>query len=290
MSKPSIIKPPEESKHIFLGIHGDPGMGKTRIVGTTPGRVLVIRPPQEHFDSWLPADRARARRGEIEEAVVKDWDDMNDLLAYLRSEGGKLYDWVWVDNASILSDVLLDDVFKEAIERKPSRKSKSSSPDEFPGGPIDQGEYGINMSQYARWLRHIVGADLFNFGFTAHSETARSPDKDSDGDPIEKLMPWIQGKGQPGRFASYTNVLAFYHKAKIGGQDDRRVLRMESAPTYYAKDQFDAFDGRLVDPTMPKLIAAIDKKTGRSGGVLPEKTTQRKPARTASRRVTRKGR
>jgi hypothetical protein len=243
VSKPSIIKPPEESKHIFLGIHGDPGMGKTRIVGTTPGRVLVIRPPQEHFDSWLPADRARARRGEIEEAVVKDWDDMNELLAYLRAEGGKLYDWVWVDN----------------------------------------------MTQYARWLRHIVGADLFNFGFTAHSETTRSPDKDADGDPIEKLMPWIQGKGQPARFAGYTNVLAFYHKAKIGGKEDRRVLRMESTSTYYAKDQFDAFDGRLVDPTMPKLIAAIDKATGRQGGVLQE-TTQRRTARPAARRVTRKGR
>jgi hypothetical protein len=279
MAKPSIITPPKLSKHIFIGVHGDAGIGKTRLVGTTPGRVLVIRPPQEHFDSWLPADRKRAERGEIEEAIVNDWGDMDDLMEHLRGDGGKEYDWVWLDNASTLFDVLLDDVFAGVVDAKPHRK----------GGPIDQGEYGINMTQYARWIRHIVGADLFHFGFTAHSETTLSPDKDHEGSPIEKMMPWIQGKGMPGRFCSYTNIVAYYHKSKVGENPDRRVIRTESSKHYYAKDQFDAFGGRVLDPTMPKMIELIDKATGRSGGVKSAtKTTQR--TATTRRRVTRKGR
>lgn len=272
MSKPSIVKPVSMTKHVFLGVYGDPGIGKTRLVGSTPGKVLIIRPGQEHMDSLLPADKARAARGEIEEAVVSDWDDMDRLMEYLRGDGGKLYDWVWLDNASILFDVLLDDVFQSAVDRKPHRK----------GGPIDQGEYGINMTQYARWLRHIVGADLFNFGFTAHAEPNYSPDKDADGDPIEKLMPWIQGKGMPNRFCGYMNIVAYYHKAKIGGKEGRRVLRTETTDVYYAKDQFDAFDGRVVDPTMEKIISLVDKARP-SQKATAAKTTKRTATR---RRVT----
>jgi hypothetical protein len=180
-------------------------------------------------------------------------------------------------------------VFKEAIERKPSRKSKSSSPDEFPGGPIDQGEYGINMTRYARWLRHMVGPDLFNFGFTAHSEQVESPDKDAEGQAIEKLMPWIQGRQMPNRFCGYMNIVAYYHKAKIGGKEGRRVLRTESNETYYAKDQFDAFDGRVVDPTMPKILDLVEKSPGRAA-VKSGTTNKRTPARKAKPvRVKRKG-
>lgn len=280
MPKPAIIKPIELTKHIFLGVHGDPGIGKTRLVGTTPGRVLIIRPPQEHLDSWLPVDKARAARGEIEEAVARDRDDMDQLMIHLREDGAQ-YDWVWLDNASIMFDILLDDVWDSVIRAKEHRK----------GGPIDQGEYGIAMTFYARWLRHIVGPDLFNFGFTAHSEIVPSPDKDSEGLPIDKLMPWIQGKQMPNRFTGYMNIVAYYQKAKIGGKEGRRVLRTESSPNYYAKDQFDAFGGRVVDPTMPKLLELIEKSPGRAAVKSSNSgTTTQRTARKANRvRVTRKG-
>lgn len=266
--KPSIVRPAVvNTEHIFLGVHGDPGIGKSRLVGTTPGKVLVIRPPQEHFDSWLPADKKRAAAGEIEQAVINDWDEMDLILQYCREEGGK-YDWIWLDNASILFDVLLDDIMDDVVKAKPHRK----------GGPIDQGEYGINMTRYARWLRHMVGPDLFNFGFTAHSEQVDSPDKDAEGQPIEKLMPWIQGRQMPNRFCGYMNIVACYQKAKIGGKEGRRVLRTETSPTWYAKDQFDAFGGRVVDPDMPKLLDLIEKSPGRASGTT---TTKRTPARKA---------
>jgi hypothetical protein len=273
--KPSIIKPPGLTEHIFMGVQGDPGIGKTRLVGSTPGRVLVIRPPQEHTDSWLPADRKRAAQGEIEEAVVNDRDDLDALLQYLRADGG-VYDWVWLDNASIMFDVILDDVWDSVIKVKEHRK----------GGPIDQGEYGIAMTFYARWLRHIVGPDKFNFGFTAHSEIVASPDKDAEGLPIDKLMPWIQGKQMPQRFCGYMNIVAYYHKAKIGGKEGRRVLRTESSPNYYAKDQFDAFGGRVVDPTMPKLLELIEKSPGRAAA--GSGTTTQRPRQASRRRVIRK--
>lgn len=267
--KPSIIVPATMSKHVFFGLHGDPGIGKTRLLGTSPGKVLIIRPAQDHLDSLLPADKAR-----VEQAVVSDWDDMDVLLSHLRSDGEQ-YDWVWVDTASSLFHVLLDDVWASALHRKPERK-------EF---DLDKGEFGINMNRLARWFRHVIGPDKFNFGYTAWSEPSPSPDKDAQGDPIDKLMPWIQGKGMPAMLTGYMNVVAYYHKAKIGGTEGRRVLRTESSINYYAKDLFDAFGGRVVDPTMPKIVDLIANSPGRKAASgSTKRTTASAPRRTIKRR------
>lgn len=274
MAKPSIITPVALSKHIFFGLYGDGGIGKTRLIASSPGQVLIIRPPTDHLNSMLPADKARAAKGEIEQAIVRDWDDMDELLLHLRMEGER-YDWVWVDTKSALFHTLLDDVWDDAVQRKKERK-------EF---DLDKGEFGINMNRLSRWTRHIVGIDKFNFGYTAWGDVTTSPDKDEDGDPIEKLMPWIQGKNMASLHAGYMNIVGYYHKAKIGGKDDVRVLRTESTPRYYAKDQFDATGGRVVNPTMPKIIDLIDKSPGRAKAAPASRTktttTKKRPIRVA---------
>ncbi len=270
MNKPGIIKPMVLTKHIFMAVYGDPGIGKTRFVGTSPGRVLIIRPPQEHMDSFLPSDHARAARGEIEEAVVKDWDDMDKLLDYLRIDGEE-YDWVWIDNLSILQDVLLDDIWDTVVHEKPARARYG----------LDKGEYGINMDRISRWLRHIVGPDKFNFGFSAHGETAPSPDLDEEGDPIAKLMPWVQGKGMATKCSGYMNIVALMNKATVKGGKDKRAIRTDSSPNFYAKDQFDAFGGRVLDPSMPKVLELIEKSPGRKAR---DKATKRPAKRRVAKR------
>lgn len=272
--KPSIITPASTSKHIFMGIHGDTGIGKTRLIGTATelGKTLIVRPPTDHLDSLLPANKAA-----VEQAVVRDWADMDQLLEFARSDSKDLPDWWFYDTLSALFHTLLDDVWDSAVRRTPSRADFD----------LDKGEFGINMNRLSRHLRHIVGADAFNVGFTAWSETAISPDKDSEGEAIEKLMPWVQGKGMPAMAAGYMNVVAYYTKAKIGGKEGTRVLRTESSPNWYAKDQFDAFGGRVVNPTMPKIVGLIEKSPGRQA-VAAKKTTKRPASRPARRRVTTK--
>ena len=259
--------PTTNTKHIFLGLYGEPGIGKTRFAGTTPGKVLLLRPPVDHTDSILPDDKGR-----IEEKVIHDWSDMDNEEDRLRAEGGK-YDWVWIDSWSLLQDVLLDDLFNAAITRKAARK-------EF--GP-DKSEFGINMYRIGAFMRHIIGPDLFNVGFTGHPATLASPDLDEDGDPVEKLMPWIQGRNMSPKLCGYTNLVCFMERA---GTKGRRVIRSQSDPRFYAKDQFDALpDGVLWDPTMPKLIDLIEKSPGRAKA---GRSTKR-PATKRRRTTTRKG-
>jgi hypothetical protein len=265
MPKPTAIQSVSLAKHIFMGLYGVPGIGKSRLAGTSPGRVLILRPPSDHLNSLLPPDKAR-----VEEWIIRNWSDMNDAEEYLRHEGGQ-YDWVWLDSLSLCQDFLLDNMFEDAVQRKPSRAEY---------GP-DQAEYGVNMYRIGAWMRHaVVGPDLFNFGWTGHAAALPSPDVDDDGDPIEKLMPWVQGKNMSPKCCGYMNLVCFMEQA---GKKGRRVLRSQSDPRYYAKDGFDAFpEGVLWDPTMPKVIDLIEKSSGR----IPAATTKPNGKPKAARRIT----
>ena len=249
MTQPSDIGPVSRSKHARIGLYADPGVGKTRFIGTSPGKVLIIRPPTDHTDSMLPEDRAR-----VQERVVSDWDGMHETLDYLRAEGDQ-WDWVWLDSISLMQDHLLDDIWETTIREKPHRARYG----------LDKQEYGINFLRLGLWMRHVVGPDNFNFGFTAHAaELLPSEDPEQE----KKLMPWIQGKNMSPKFCGYMNVVAFMETATIGGKAGRRVLRLNTTDRYFAKDQFDMTpDGRIVDPTMVKvseLIAASRKRAAAS--------------------------
>ena len=58
-------------------IYGDPGAGKTRLIGTHEGSTLILRPPTDHTDSILPTSQA-------EEWVMSDWHDLTEAHEYLR--------------------------------------------------------------------------------------------------------------------------------------------------------------------------------------------------------------
>ena len=262
MARPSSIQPVKRSKHARVGLYSDPGVGKTRLVGTSArlGRTLIIRPPTDHTDAILLPDKEK-----LEEAVLSDWDGMNQMLDHLRHEGEQ-YDWVWLDSVSLMQDHLLDDIWDTVITEKPARARY---------GP-DKGEYVINMHRIGVWMRHVVGPDNFNFGFTAHTaQLLPSDDPEED----KKLMPWVQGKNMSSKLCGYMNAVLFMEVATIGGKKDRRVLRTHATDRYYAKDQFDmdVKTHRVVDPTMPKLVTLMEKGRGAPLGKPAARTTSSTP-------------
>lgn len=247
------MTPPPRSNHVRLLVYGDPGAGKTKLIGTTPGKVLYIRPPTEGTGAIPDSDWEGK-----EEVIVRDWDDMYRLLDRLRS-GDEKWDWVWVDNISLLQDHLLDDELETEINQI------SNNPKRKLFGP-DQGVYGRNMYRIGFWFRHAIGPDAFNFGCSAHAaELLPSEDPERE----RKLMPWVQGKNMAPKLAGYFHTVAFLDLATIGDKPNRRVLRLNASERYYAKDQWDMTDdGRIVDPTMPKVVKQLHAKHPRlkSGG------------------------
>jgi hypothetical protein len=255
MAKPEQIQPLTRSKNVCMGLFGNPGVGKTRLIGSGGKGTLIVRPPTEHTDSInVPG---------AEEWVTADWDGMTDVQEHCRLEG-KIWDWVWLDSASLFQDHGLDDIWADVVAEKPAREKHG----------LDKGEYGTNMRRLAQWVRHMVGMQTFNFGFTAHPEPMVLPDG------RELLMPYIQGKQMSNKLCGYMNIVAYMEI-----KQSKRVLRTRETEEYYAKDQFEAFkDGKMVEPTMPKIMKAIE--TARASRMSARTSTTTTTKRRTRRRPT----
>lgn len=269
-SGPPIMSVRESrSKKLAVCIYGEPGIGKTRVVGSTAelGKTLILRPPVDHIDSIVDHNP--------DSWVINDWAEMDDALLYLRNDGKDEYDWVWLDSLSLWQDQGLDDIWEKVITEKPHRARYG----------LDKQEYGINMLRIGRLVRHMVGCPHWNFGVTCHARITESNEDEED--PNEKLMPWVQGKMMAPKVCGYMNIVALMHFASVGRGDKKRsvrVLDMNGTEKYYAKDQFDSMpEGRMMNPTMPKLVEAITATN-------KFKAEARKEARATKARASRNGR
>lgn len=225
-----------------LLVIGDPGSGKTRLIGTADS-ALIIRPSMDHTESiGDPGSR------KIDEWVIDNWDEMNEAYEYARHDAAKEYEWVWLDSISLWQDSGLDDIFEDAVARKPTRAN---------AGP-DKPEYGTNMYRLQSWVRHMMQLP-FHFGITAHPFRY----EDSEGD--ELIMPWIQGRNMPEKICGYMNIVSHLVVREKEGQT-RKILITEKRGKWYAKDQLGiSKSGKISNPTLPKITKALEKKGQQNG-------------------------
>lgn len=230
---------------IKMLVFGHPGTEKTRLIGTEPS-TLIFRPPTDHTTS-IPA-------GTCDEWVIQDHNDLTEAIDYWRMEGCKKYKWGWLDTISQMQDYGLDHIWADTLARQPHRNKLGA------GGGLDKPEYGSNMYRLAAWCRHMInGSGQANFGITAHPWDG----EDEDGDPM--VYPWIQGKKMPQTICGYMNIVGYMRHEVIKGKrvpvlitdPTARRTKYDNAPKFYVKDQFNALGGRMINPTMPKIEAAI---------------------------------
>jgi len=219
-------------------------------------KTLIIRPPTDHTDS-IP------RTSKAKEWVVERWEEMDEVEEFARHNPGA-FDWFWLDSISLMQDHLLYDVMAFVEAAKPHRK----------GGPIDQGEYQANFVRITKWVQQMVGMPGFNFGMTAHP--AELPDNLG----VKLKRPWIQGKNMSFKISGFMNILAYMEVVESKGEQ-RRVLRLDKTKVYDAKDQFGiGKEGRMVDPSMSKIMAALPENK-----IRPKRTSVRKINSAPKKRV-----
>lgn len=239
MVKPAGIKSLTISDYIKLMVVGEYDVGKTQLAGTSDG--LILHPPTDHVVS------AALNGSKAQQWVMRDWADMDAALEYLRRQGHADYRWAWLDSISIMQEYGLDDVYADTIARKGGPDSKGGQ-DRMKFNP-DKQEYGINMHRLGVWVRHACAVPM-HFGITA------MPFDDG-----EKIKPYIQGKNMALTLPGYMNVIGHLIKRK-GGQ--RALItknrRKADGTEYYAKDQYDALGGMLLDPTIPMIEELVSNK------------------------------
>lgn len=246
---PASIHEVGETKFVKLLSYAMFGVGKTIFTGSAGPKSLILRPPTDHTDSIISFYPKGQRP---KEWIVHDWDEMEEAGQYLRQHGSE-WEWVTLDSLSVWQDTGLDDIWAAVIERRPDRAALHAG--------MDKGEYGRNMERIGQWVRNVVSIDTFNFGITCFP-TMRLDAPSGD----RKLMPWVQGVMMSEKICGYMNMVGYMEK-KISPSTGRvyRQMTFEETPDFYAKDQFNAFEKhRLIDPTLPKILAAVAAAKGKS--------------------------
>jgi hypothetical protein len=226
-----------EGAYIRMLLYGDPGVGKSVLAGRSPRALMLVNDPDETSSMFLHGSTA-------DRWHIRDYGDLTDAHDYLLHGGTKEYDWVWLDNGTLIQEQGMDQIMMDLVAEKPHRNQFIP----------DKPEYLENQNRFGTLVRNFKSLDI-NLGITAHSERF----EDDDGKVVYK--PMFQG-GQ-GKFSDkicgYMGCV-FYMSAIIKDGEKQRVLITDKRGKYMAKDRYSTYQsGRLINPDMPVMLDQIAK-------------------------------
>lgn len=221
------------SQYHRLLIYGEPGTGKTVLLGTAPNSLML-----------------EADRGDVSAAVrgsaamkwpVSDWENIYDAFYYLRDGGGcKEFQWVTFDTVTMFQDRGLDAIMEDLVAKKPHRQMWAP----------DKGEYGQNMNRLLRFIRELVDLPI-HVAVTAHIM------QDTDHEGEYRFMPAVQGKNMSAKLCSHFSLIGHMSMQVVENQEVP-VFSTRKDGKYYSKDRYGVI-GRMKDPTVPKIVSRIEK-------------------------------
>lgn len=97
----TTYKPGENVQQAFgLTIYGQGGTGKTTLIGTMPGRGLIIDVPQIEGGTFVLSDKA----DRIEVTSIETWDAIDNVYWFLK-KGQHNYQWVAIDSITAMQEL-----------------------------------------------------------------------------------------------------------------------------------------------------------------------------------------
>jgi phage nucleotide-binding protein len=237
-------KPPAESiTWLNAMFYGEPGVGKTHLLGTAADTretapLLVI-----DIDGGITTLR---RHKNIDVIQVRSFNDLvdtyRDLFNAIPANGGKFpYGTIGIDTLSELQLLDLAEVMK-AFARI-NDKLDEDVPDQR-----GYGKSGSHMRKIVRAFRDLPCNVIFN----CHS----SSDRDNNMRMIQ--FPKLVGKLKvdiPG----FLDIVGYY-RTEANGDGVDRIMQFQKTETTIAKDRTGAFDALEYNPTIPGLWEKLKLK------------------------------
>ncbi len=252
MSKPSQIRSVgQQSPYLKPLIYGLPGIGKTRLLGSSP-KCLVLECGKAETDTCAAAGQ------DVDVWEIHTRAELTEAYEYFRHEGHKDYEWGWLDGLSPLEGRLMKEQLDLVVAKNPNRSLYIA----------DKAEYQIVQNTIDRFVGYFVDLPM-NFGFTAHVMIEQSTKFDQEGDEeqVLQMMPQIQGgRGKLSqKVCGYMNIVG-YMDTVTTDEGEVRAMLVRGDGRHVAKDRYDAIgnkSGWMLNPTIPKIQAAVNSALGK---------------------------
>lgn len=234
-----LFRSPAELRFFKGLIYGDPGVGKTHLLGTAqldPRTSPMLLIDFEGGSSTLAGL-------DIKVYDVRTWDDYNRVYAYL-AKGAHPFKSVAIDSISETHWYALNNLLQNRPDD--TRKVEDVS---------DQQEYGQALVQMRRLLREFRDLPMHVF-YTAHAR--------EELDPREGMVkkPSLAGKAS-NEVLGIVDVAGYLTFGKLGrGADaiEKRVLVLKNVPRIRAKTRTkweSAAPDEIIEPTVTALFDAV---------------------------------
>ena len=221
-------------QYISIGIHGEPGMGKTAILGTksSSDRMLII-------DECAGLDTLKSKLFEvkpsnIDSVEVEDIDELIKLFGWLVKNKQQDYDWIAIDCMTSLA-------------KKFFNNSQES------GGRDGRQHYGNAQADCLRTIGMMTNKTKFPFNTII---TFHTTDFD-DGERVVK-KPHLVGQALDSDVGGVFDICAYLKLDIIQtekGLKSRRALYCQPDQLHYGKDRSD----NIPIPCRPNLEFIVNK-------------------------------
>lgn len=259
-NKPNIQPIRLRQKFVKGVIYGEPGTGKTPLIGTAPNALIL--------DADVGTESAAIAGSTADVWPVDSHNDLLEAHEYLREEDHS-YEWVCLDTGTTMQELGMDDLMQQLIVRKPERNQYIP----------DQPQYLENMNRILNWVRYMKALPI-NFIITAH--VMRFEEEDEDENEIVTYMPAFSGKKQGIPIASHicaqmnlVGHLKIVKKTVDGKKKKVQVLTCERKGHYYAKDRWGVV-GTMTNPSIPKIMDKIGPLIAEASKSSKKKSVKKK--------------
>lgn len=233
-------------------IYGESGAGKTHFAGTGKDHgkndlIIAI----EH--GTVSAARAGSQASVLK---VDDWDTLIQVVEAVENEPAR-FDWVILDSATALQDIIWNQIIADAVASKPGRSAFKK----------ELQEYGEAQEMFKSIIRRLFDSEANVIILALPTEAVNE-----EGETYK--LPQVHGqKGDMAKwFAAQPDLLGYLSVVKTKAGLARK-LQFNKTPEVYVKDRFAVFKGPQKNLTLEEMT---DKLTNAGTQEAPADETKKK--------------